>query len=199
MSRPSKTIEPAVGSISLMIVRPSVVLPQPDSPTTPSVSPFLTVRSTPSTARTAPTVCLKTPALIGKCLTRPSTRSKASSSRRHVGRGALEPLAGSLRHRSVAPPPAAAPATTCASASSSAKWHAEWWSAPSPIWRSVRNVRAADEPALRERAARMERAAGRRRDHARRLARDRLEPLLVARRAGRGCSSARPCTGGAAR
>ena len=79
MSRPSKTIEPDVGSISLMIVRPSVVLPQPDSPTTPSVSPLRTERSTPSTARTAPTVCLKTPALIGKCLTSPSTRSSASS------------------------------------------------------------------------------------------------------------------------
>ena len=59
---------------SLMIVRPSVVLPHPDSPTMPSVSPFLTARSTPETACTWPTVCLKTPALIGKCLTSPSTR-----------------------------------------------------------------------------------------------------------------------------
>ena len=39
MSLPSKKIFPEVGSISLMIVRPSVVFPQPDSPTTPSVSP----------------------------------------------------------------------------------------------------------------------------------------------------------------
>ena len=39
MSLPSKTIRPAVGSRSFMIVRPSVVFPQPDSPTTPSVSP----------------------------------------------------------------------------------------------------------------------------------------------------------------
>jgi hypothetical protein len=46
MSWPSKTIEPDVGSSSLMIVRPSVVLPQPDSPTTPSVSPLRTERST---------------------------------------------------------------------------------------------------------------------------------------------------------
>ena len=50
MSLPSKMILPAVGSISLMIVRPSVVLPQPDSPTTPSVSPRRRSRSTPSTA-----------------------------------------------------------------------------------------------------------------------------------------------------
>ena len=63
MSFPSKMIFPAVGSISLMIVRPSVVLPHPDSPTMPSVSPFLTVRSTPETACTCPTVCLNTPGL----------------------------------------------------------------------------------------------------------------------------------------
>ena len=61
-----------------MIVRPSVVFPQPDSPTTPSVSPARTLRSTPSTARTCPTVCLKSPALIGKCLTRPSMRRSSS-------------------------------------------------------------------------------------------------------------------------
>ena len=52
ISRPSKTILPAVGSSSLMIVRPSVVLPQPDSPTMPTVSPGRTVKSTPSTALT---------------------------------------------------------------------------------------------------------------------------------------------------
>ena len=57
-----------VGSISLMIVRPSVVLPHPDSPTRPSVSPVRTARSTPSTAWTWPTVRLKRPARIGKCL-----------------------------------------------------------------------------------------------------------------------------------
>src|SRR5215472_13321167 len=39
-----------------MIVRPSVDLPHPDSPTSPSVSPFLTSRSTPSTAWTCATV-----------------------------------------------------------------------------------------------------------------------------------------------
>ena len=39
-SAPSKTICPSVGSISRMSVRPSVDLPQPDSPTSPSVSPL---------------------------------------------------------------------------------------------------------------------------------------------------------------
>ena len=39
MSVPSKTIVPAVGSMSRSSSRPTVVLPQPDSPTRPSVSP----------------------------------------------------------------------------------------------------------------------------------------------------------------
>ena len=50
MSRPLKMIFPDVGSTSLMIVRDSVVLPQPDSPTSPIVSPALIERSTVSTA-----------------------------------------------------------------------------------------------------------------------------------------------------
>ena len=41
---------PAVGSISRMIMRPVVDLPEPDSPTSPSVSPLFTEKSTPSTA-----------------------------------------------------------------------------------------------------------------------------------------------------
>ena len=40
MSRPSNTIWPAVGSSSRVSRRPVVVLPQPDSPTRPSVSPL---------------------------------------------------------------------------------------------------------------------------------------------------------------
>ena len=39
MSRPSKTISPAVGSSSRVSSRPVVVLPQPDSPTSAKVSP----------------------------------------------------------------------------------------------------------------------------------------------------------------
>ena len=41
MSRPSKMILPAVGSRSRVSSRPVVVLPQPDSPTSESVSPAL--------------------------------------------------------------------------------------------------------------------------------------------------------------
>ena len=39
MSRPSNLIEPSVGSSNRTRQRPSVVLPQPDSPTRPSVFP----------------------------------------------------------------------------------------------------------------------------------------------------------------
>ena len=54
MSSPSNTIWPAVGSISRISSRPSVDLPQPDSPTRPSVSPAAISKSTTSsTARSA--------------------------------------------------------------------------------------------------------------------------------------------------
>ena len=42
------------------MARPVVDLPQPDSPTSPRVSPFLTLKEMPSTARTAPTLRCKT-------------------------------------------------------------------------------------------------------------------------------------------
>ena len=51
---PSKSISPDVGSIRRSTQRPVVDLPQPDSPTSPSVSPRAISKSTPSTARTLP-------------------------------------------------------------------------------------------------------------------------------------------------
>src|SRR5579864_2597263 len=50
----------------LMIARPTVVFPQPDSPTSPSVSPRPSVNDTPSTAPTAPTCRRSTPPKTGK-------------------------------------------------------------------------------------------------------------------------------------
>jgi hypothetical protein len=50
ISRPSNLTEPEVGGISWRIVLLSVDLPQPDSPTSPRVSPLLTVNETSSTA-----------------------------------------------------------------------------------------------------------------------------------------------------
>ena len=52
MSSPSNSIVPPVGSSSRSMVRPAVDLPQPDSPTSPTVSPWRTSREMPSTART---------------------------------------------------------------------------------------------------------------------------------------------------
>ena len=48
---PGDATAPAVGSTSPRIARASVVLPQPDSPTSARISPGATARSTPSTAR----------------------------------------------------------------------------------------------------------------------------------------------------
>src|SRR5437762_13532135 len=55
MSRPSKRIVPAVGLSCSRISFEVVVLPQPDSPITPRVSPASTAKSMPSTALTQPT------------------------------------------------------------------------------------------------------------------------------------------------
>ena len=74
MSRPANAILPAVSSCSRTMQRPSVVLPQPDSPTSPSVSPARTSNETlvdrlhlgDRRART-------TPPLTGKCFVTPST------------------------------------------------------------------------------------------------------------------------------
>ena len=55
MSVPSNTMVPDVGSISRSSRRPTVVLPDPDSPTRPSVSPRRTSNDTPDTAWTTST------------------------------------------------------------------------------------------------------------------------------------------------
>src|SRR5436190_13014546 len=75
-STPSNFTSPAVGLYSWRIARPVVDFPQPDSPTRPSVSPFSTKKSIPSTARTAPTWRWKMiPCVSGKCiLSAPTSR-----------------------------------------------------------------------------------------------------------------------------
>ncbi len=55
MSRPSNTMRPASMSMSRMSARPSVVFPEPDSPTMPTVSPRPILRSTPCRTLTPPT------------------------------------------------------------------------------------------------------------------------------------------------
>src|SRR5947207_5344551 len=68
---------PAVGSIRRNTVRPTVDLPQPDSPTRPSVSPASIVKLTPSTANTVPPARCSSPLRIGKCFLRSRTSSTA--------------------------------------------------------------------------------------------------------------------------
>ena len=84
MSRPSKRIVPAVGSSSLSISRAVVDLPQPDSPTMPSVSPRRTLSVTSSTACTSPARREKTPVATGKRFVRPSTSISGSPTTAHA-------------------------------------------------------------------------------------------------------------------
>ena len=84
MSSPPKRSVPLVGSSSLTRSRPSVDLPQPDSPTIPSVSPRRTSSETPSTAwTTSDEPRFNARAFTGKCLTR-STASSRTAVRAHA-------------------------------------------------------------------------------------------------------------------
>src|SRR5215510_948521 len=56
-----------------------VVLPQPDSPTRPSVSALLTVKLMPSTALTEPALPNRPAPFTGKCFFRPRTSSSGSA------------------------------------------------------------------------------------------------------------------------
>src|SRR5215472_6855603 len=80
ISSPPKRIEPVVGSSRRRMQRPIVVLPEPDSPTSPSVSPRLMLNETPSTALTSATWRENTPAVIGKYFVTPSTSTSAFES-----------------------------------------------------------------------------------------------------------------------
>ena len=78
-SAPAKRTCPAVASISRSMSLPSVVLPQPLSPTTPKVSPRPIVRSTPSTALTWACTRPQNPSRTGKYFLRPLTSTKGAA------------------------------------------------------------------------------------------------------------------------
>src|SRR5689334_519522 len=78
-SRPSNTTEPLVGRSSCRMQRPVVVFPHPDSPTSPSVSPRVSAKLTPATARTRPRVLLKSPVETSNSLTRSVTSRMGAS------------------------------------------------------------------------------------------------------------------------
>ena len=72
---PSSTTVPRSGLIRRISSRATVDLPQPDSPTTPRVSPFATDRVRSSTARTTLRPWPKMPPPTGKCLRKPAASS----------------------------------------------------------------------------------------------------------------------------
>src|SRR2546423_6040366 len=104
MSCPRNWIEPPVGSSSFMMQRAIVDLPQPDSPTTPSVSPSRIANDTPSTAFTDATSFWKTiPRVTGKYFCKSCTTSssspRSSSCVCRIGDACVVTLRG-LRHHS---------------------------------------------------------------------------------------------------
>ena len=97
MSLPRNTIVPC-DEISRRIASPSVVLPDPDSPTMPSVSPWRTAMSTPSTALMWPTTLRRTPRLIGNQTLRSSVSTMTGASGR-TGAGSGRRLGRQQRAR----------------------------------------------------------------------------------------------------
>src|SRR5271154_2660044 len=82
--RPSSHTSPELGSISRRIHRPVVDFPQPDSPTSPNVSPATISKLTSSTACTCSRAPASTPPRAGKFFTRLLTRSSGSLMARYL-------------------------------------------------------------------------------------------------------------------
>src|SRR5262245_55111323 len=102
-SSPRKRTPPAVGSVRPTIARPTVDLPQPLSPTRPSVSPRRIAKLTPSTALTTPPRrAPNTPPPTGKWTLRSTTSITGASilsglrDRRGPRRADLEPAARAM-------------------------------------------------------------------------------------------------------
>src|SRR5712691_1542153 len=78
MSRPLSRIVPDVGSSRRITQLPTVVLPLPDSPTSPSISPGASEKLTPSTACTVPPPAVNRPP-AWKCFFRSMTWRSGSA------------------------------------------------------------------------------------------------------------------------
>src|SRR5437667_1263531 len=79
MSSPAKRMVPAVGVSCSRISLDVVVLPHPDSPMRPKVSPGQIAKSTPSTALTQPILRRSSiPVLTGKCFSRACSSSNGA-------------------------------------------------------------------------------------------------------------------------
>src|SRR5260221_9043359 len=160
-SWPLKSTSPAVGSTRRRMDRPSVDLPQPDSPTSPSVSPWRIARSTPSTALTRATVRPRMPERTGNQVRSPRT-SRMGSAAVQGGPGLDRAATASATSRPIEPGAVLGdPAARQLAA----------------YREQVRFLAVAATD--RERAARLELAAGRQPDHVRRRAVDRLQRLAI--------------------
>src|SRR5262245_41989286 len=99
MSSPSKRTSPEVMSIILSTARPVVLLPHPDSPTRPRVSPRRTSNEMPSTAFTLPTWRRTTaPAMTGKWTFRSFTSRTVSGAELGMEKTGGQ-MVGSARHQ----------------------------------------------------------------------------------------------------
>ena len=119
---PKTVIVPCAGSARLRISSSVVVLPQPDSPTRPRVSPERMSKEMPSTARTVPTRRLKTaPTVSGKCrCTSVSSSTDGRCARSSRAEGASG-ISGTGKTSAAVSVPAA---------SSLRRWHADGCSSP---------------------------------------------------------------------
>ena len=148
MSRPRNRISPEVGSSRRTMQRPSVDFPQPDSPTSPSVSPAARSRETSATARTCATARSK----ITAAAHRKRFLQPADGQDRLAG-GSPRSCAGRPRRASVG----------ARSSASSAKWQAHQVDpAKRRVGRSTRQRASAQRAARMESAARRPVAQGRR-------------------------------------
>ena len=163
MSWPSKAIRPSVGSWRRRMVRPKVVLPQPLSPMSPTVSPRRMEASTPLTAftrwRDGEESRRASPLRRSKCLLSPrtSTNGSPASGRALTAfprRGCTAPLArarprASRRGTGRRPPPPGSGAGTGTRAA------ARWAREPCPRWaRFVSSARPSVEWNVAVRACR---------------------------------------------
>src|SRR5687767_6844887 len=95
ISCPSKSTRPPVGCKSRSETRPTVVLPEPDSPTKANVSARATVRLTPDTAVTSPP--RKSPLRVRKTIETSSSAKSGPGSGMRVGGTRSVSVKGSFR------------------------------------------------------------------------------------------------------
>ena len=165
MSAPSKTMLPPVGSCSRVTSRPVVVLPQPDSPTRPRVSPAAAPRSRsrprPGRAHAAPPKT--TPRRDGEVPSQAGDGEQVVGQRLHLAQrsggslaGVVAGVGGRSRHAGLFGPGRAAsclrePDRVCAAGSWSRSPAVRWQAVDVPV--RCRAPAAARAGSVRQRSA----------------------------------------------